>query len=168
MRTILIAGLVLVALAVSSLARAEDGSRTKEEFLKYAAERLGTADKEFLEKLFKAVDKDGDGKVSAAEFEKRREAMQSLRKKAPEPAERDLDDPEADYDRNSRRAAKRDAFPVLDEPEMTKAADSKLESREPVIGLVIEGEARAYPVAVMGHHELVNDVCGKTPVAVTW
>ena len=168
MRTILIAVSVLVALATSSFVQAEDGSRTKEEFLKYVAERLRTADKEFLEKLFKAIDKDGDGRVSAAEFEKRQEALRSLRKKAPEPADRDLDDPEADFDRHARRAAKRDAFPVLDTPAMKKAADSKLESLEPVIGLVVGGEARAYPVAVMGHHELVNDVCGKTPVAVTW
>jgi hypothetical protein len=37
-----------------------------------------------------------------------------------------------------------------------------------VIGLVINGEARAYPVRVLALHELVNDVVGGVPVAVSW
>jgi hypothetical protein len=37
-----------------------------------------------------------------------------------------------------------------------------------VIGVVINGDARAYPLRLMRWHELVNDVVGDQPVAVTY
>ena len=37
-----------------------------------------------------------------------------------------------------------------------------------VIGYVDNGEARAYPVALLDGHELVNDVFGGKPVTVGW
>jgi hypothetical protein len=37
-----------------------------------------------------------------------------------------------------------------------------------VLGVVIGGEARAYPVSVLNCHEIVNDTLGGTPVAVTY
>ena len=82
-------------------------------------------------------------------------------------AEEDL---EAEYDRTARRAAPRDRFPVLDSPKMTKAAEAGEDVRddEPVIGIAIRGEAKAYPLSVMGRHELANDTCGKVPIAVSW
>ncbi len=39
---------------------------------------------------------------------------------------------------------------------------------EPVIGVVINGDARAYPVRILSLHEIVNDVVGGQPVAITW
>jgi len=160
----------LLLLLTPVFGQAKEGTRTKEEFIKYVSERMGSADRDFLERLFRAVDTDGDGKVSAGEFAKRREALRKVRgggRADPKPPER-KDDPEADFGANSRRAAPRDAFPVLDRPKMTKAADARLGAAEPVIGVVVGGEARAYPVAVMGRHELANDVCGKVPIAVSW
>lgn len=38
----------------------------------------------------------------------------------------------------------------------------------PVIGYVIDGDARAYPVGLLDHHELVNDRIGGKPVTVGW
>lgn len=77
---------------------------------------------------------------------------------------------EESYDREGMRAAARDAFPVLDHPEMVLAAagSKEIDDAEPVIGVVIEGEARAYPISVMGGVELVNDTCGAVPFAVSW
>jgi len=77
---------------------------------------------------------------------------------------------EADLDQNGRRAAPRDAFPVLNDPAMAGVAeaDQELRDDEPVIGVVLGGEAKAYPVAVMGSHELVNDHCGRIPIAASW
>lgn len=77
---------------------------------------------------------------------------------------------ESSYDSEGVRAAPRDAFPVLDHPEMVFAADAQqeLDEEEPVIGLFLDGEARAYPISVMGGVELVNDTCGELPVAVSW
>lgn len=37
-----------------------------------------------------------------------------------------------------------------------------------VIGYVEGGEARAYPIALLDHHELVNDRIGSKPLAVGW
>ena len=37
-----------------------------------------------------------------------------------------------------------------------------------VLGFVVEGEARAYPVGLLDHHELVNDVFKGKPVTVGW
>lgn len=37
-----------------------------------------------------------------------------------------------------------------------------------VIGFVIDGDARAYPVGLLDHHELVNDRIGGKPVTVGW
>lgn len=38
----------------------------------------------------------------------------------------------------------------------------------PVIGIALEGEARAYPLQIIDWHEMVNDVIDGTPVALTW
>lgn len=62
-----------------------------------------------------------------------------------------------------------DAIPSIDRPcheqpeEATALADSAL-----VIGVDHGGEARAYPVDLLSLHEVVNDVVGGLPVAVTW
>ena len=37
-----------------------------------------------------------------------------------------------------------------------------------VIGYIAEGKARAYPVALLDRHELVNDTFGGKPVTVGW
>ena len=39
---------------------------------------------------------------------------------------------------------------------------------EPVMGVEINGDARAYPVRILSLHEIVNDVVGGQPIAVTW
>ncbi|KAA3611432.1 MAG: DUF3179 domain-containing protein [Planctomycetota bacterium] len=77
---------------------------------------------------------------------------------------------EADYERNARQVIARDGFPVLNFPEMRDAAkaDRELREDEPVIGVFLGNEAKAYPISVMGSHELANDLCGKIPIAVSW
>ena len=39
---------------------------------------------------------------------------------------------------------------------------------EPVLSLVVGGDARAYPLRVLLFHEIVNDVVGGVPVLVTY
>ncbi len=36
-----------------------------------------------------------------------------------------------------------------------------------VIGVAIGDDARAYPIKVLVHHEIVNDVVGSVPIVVT-
>jgi hypothetical protein len=63
-----------------------------------------------------------------------------------------------------------DAIPAINDPqfETAQAAAALLKPDERVIGLVINGQARAYPINIMSSHEIVNDVVGGQPVAVTW
>jgi len=78
-------------------------------------------------------------------------------------------DLEADYDRHAHRALKRDGFPVLTNPKMLGVAEATdLLDGEPVLGVVVAGEAKAYPISIMGVHELVNDTCGGQPIAASW
>ena len=51
---------------------------------------------------------------------------------------------------------------------MLDADETTIDDQEYVIGIECDGEAKAYPIAVMGRHELGNDVCGKTPITVAW
>jgi hypothetical protein len=49
-----------------------------------------------------------------------------------------------------------------------EAALQEWDPQEGIIGLEIDGEARAYPIRLLSLHEIVNDTVGRTPVAVTW
>ncbi|WP_400087876.1 DUF3179 domain-containing protein [Yoonia sp. R78084] len=64
----------------------------------------------------------------------------------------------------------KDGIPALDNPSFVTVADKAgLTPREPVITLEIEGETpRAYPIRYLTWHEIVNDVVGDMPVAVTF
>lgn len=78
-------------------------------------------------------------------------------------------DLEEDYERHSRRAAPRDAFPVLFDPFLAPADKAPgIREDEPVLGVALGGEAKAYPIAIMGRHELANDTCGGQPIAASW
>jgi hypothetical protein len=64
----------------------------------------------------------------------------------------------------------KDGIPAIDRPGFVRVAeaDEWLSPREPVV-LVVEGaEAKAYPLQILMWHEIVNDVVGGRPVAVTF
>lgn len=63
----------------------------------------------------------------------------------------------------------KDGIPPIDDPVFVDVDDeTTLAGDEPVIGLSIDGDARAYPLRILIWHEIVNDVVGDTPVAVTY
>jgi hypothetical protein len=64
----------------------------------------------------------------------------------------------------------RDGIPAIDAPEFVDAesAATWLQDQEPVIALVVNDEARAYPLQILMYHEIVNDVISGVPVAVTF
>lgn len=47
-------------------------------------------------------------------------------------------------------------------------ADELYKPDELVLGIEIDGDARAYSIPLLSRHEVVNDVVGGKPVAVTW
>jgi hypothetical protein len=63
-----------------------------------------------------------------------------------------------------------DGIPAIDRPLFITAADAVawLKPEEPVLALTIAGDARAYPLQILMWHEIVNDVVGGVPVAVTF
>jgi hypothetical protein len=63
----------------------------------------------------------------------------------------------------------KDGIPSIDHPIFKSAGeDEELAANEPVIGLEIGGDARAYPLRILIWHEIVNDVVGGLPVTVTY
>ncbi len=70
------------------------------------------------------------------------------------------------------QAVPRDAFPVFDDPKMLSAAEAEKQEvifdRDVIIGVAHNGEAKAYPITIMGVHELGNDTIGGVPIAVSW
>jgi len=63
----------------------------------------------------------------------------------------------------------KDGIPPIDRPRFESTAKTTfLEPREPVIELVVRGEARAYPLQILTWHEIVNDTVAAVPVAVTF
>ena len=63
----------------------------------------------------------------------------------------------------------KDGIPPIDNPQFIAVADeADLTDRDPVIGLAVNGDARAYPLSILTWHEIVNDKVGGTPVTVTY
>lgn len=62
-----------------------------------------------------------------------------------------------------------DGIPSIDDPAFVGAAGAAfLSDSDTVIGLEIGGTARAYPLSILVWHEIVNDMVGGVPVAVTY
>lgn len=62
----------------------------------------------------------------------------------------------------------RDGIPALNAPQLLPAADSPWHDDEIVVGVVREDQARAYPLAILNWHELVNDELGKSAILVSY
>jgi hypothetical protein len=64
----------------------------------------------------------------------------------------------------------KDGIPPVDRPvfESIDAARGWLAGTAPVIALEVAGQARAYPLAILTWHEIVNDTLGGVPVVVTF
>ena len=67
-------------------------------------------------------------------------------------------------------ARDRDGIPAVLEPRFlpVEEANEQMDDDEMVMGLSINGEHHAYSVPFLSDHEVVNDVVGGKPVAVTW
>jgi Protein of unknown function (DUF3179) len=62
-----------------------------------------------------------------------------------------------------------DGISALDNPDMMAAsAASYLNPDDPVFGVEINGDARAYPLRIANWHEMVNDVVGGVPVSLAY
>lgn len=63
----------------------------------------------------------------------------------------------------------RDGIPAIDRPRFVNPAQADfLADKDRVLALMHNGEAKAYPIAILNWHEVVNDTIGGIPVAVTY
>jgi hypothetical protein len=64
----------------------------------------------------------------------------------------------------------KDAIRAIDSPSFVSGFEALDQMRpdETVLGLVIDGDVRAYPTTILSRHEIVNDVVGGKPLAITW
>lgn len=86
--------------------------------------------------------------------------------------------PDTDFDRTTVEnwgeimsgGPPKDGIPALSDPNFISAAQEvRIGGREPVITVEIAGQTpRAYPIRYLTWHEIVNDVVGEVPIAVTF
>ncbi|MEM9449870.1 MAG: DUF3179 domain-containing protein [Cyanobacteria bacterium P01_E01_bin.6] len=62
----------------------------------------------------------------------------------------------------------KDGIPSIDTPEFDVADTTPFNRDDTVIGIVINGEAKAYPYGIMNWHEIVNDTIGGVNVSVSY
>jgi hypothetical protein len=63
----------------------------------------------------------------------------------------------------------KDGIPAITSPPTIAAADARfLKANDRVVGVALNGQARAYPISILTQHEIVNDTLGETPIAVTY
>lgn len=64
-----------------------------------------------------------------------------------------------------------EADKMFEQPHVLTFADSTnhdLDEHRLIIGVVVNNEARAYPIQLIGYHHQVRDTLGKTPIIVTY
>ncbi len=62
----------------------------------------------------------------------------------------------------------RDGIPALSAPKVVPVQDAPWADDDLVLAIEQGGEARAYPVAILDWHELINDTLGGEPILVTY
>ena len=67
-----------------------------------------------------------------------------------------------------RQLLPRGGIPAIFEPEFVPASEAEISDSAWVLGVYLNGDARAYDLNILNHHEIVNDVIGGRPVAPVW
>lgn len=73
-------------------------------------------------------------------------------------------------EKNIRRGGPpRDGIPSLDYPDIIASHEADyLRATDRVLGVIINGVARAYPIRILNYHEIVNDVVAGEGIVVTY
>jgi len=61
-----------------------------------------------------------------------------------------------------------DGIPPVYDPKFMAANEAPLIDDELVIGITLDGQAKAYPVTVLSYREMVDDELAGIPILVTW
>lgn len=80
-----------------------------------------------------------------------------------------LDDALVPADEILHGGPRRDGIPSLDFPEFIAADEAEyLKPKDRILGLELNGVARAYPIRILNYHEIVNDAFADVAVVVTY
>ena len=82
--------------------------------------------------------------------------------------ETDFDQTIISFDEIKDGGPPKDGIPPIDDPVFARVTEVDMPDIEPVIGVIIDGNARAYPIRLLIWHEIVNDQIGDLPIAVTF
>lgn len=87
---------------------------------------------------------------------------------APSARAQAVDSPESQLPGTFKRLLKRGAIPAVFKPQYVPATEAKIRPEAWILGVVIEGQPRAYSLNLLNRHEVVNDTLGKTHFAAVW
>ncbi len=76
--------------------------------------------------------------------------------------------PAADPPPGVQQVVPRGAIPAIDSPRFVRADEADLPDDAWVLGVVVEGVAKAYSLNLLNRHEVVNDRSGDTAYAAVW
>jgi hypothetical protein len=62
----------------------------------------------------------------------------------------------------------KDAKQAIINPLLVEAGDARIAAGTKVIGVIVEGEARAYPLFILNNHQIVNDRVGGKAIGASW
>lgn len=62
----------------------------------------------------------------------------------------------------------KDGIPSIDNPKFLNASAASLSKHDRILGVYENGIAKAYPIAILNYHEVVNDYFGDKAVVVTY
>ncbi len=63
---------------------------------------------------------------------------------------------------------RRGGIASIDEPVFVAAADAEVADEAWMLGVVVEGQAKAYSLNLLNRHEIVNDRSGERSFAAVW
>jgi len=74
-----------------------------------------------------------------------------------------------DLDDLNQGCPQRDCIPSIDDPKYLAVEQAAhVADQDVVLAISYQGQHRAWPARILDHHEIVNDVIGETPMAITW
>ena len=79
-----------------------------------------------------------------------------------------LPEPHPDLPSDFKQLLPRGAIAAIDEPTFVSAGEAEIADDAWVLGVAIDGVAKAYSLNLLNRHEVVNDRFGELPVAAVW
>jgi len=84
------------------------------------------------------------------------------------PASAQEPEPNPDLPDEFKQLVPRGYIPAIDDPQFVGAGEAEIDDEAWVLGVALDGKAKAYSLNLLNRHEVVNDRFGDRPVAAVW